>query len=63
MEYEGRIIEMGNIQNIDEYNTCGLVVDTGSMNDLASIGFTERNIKSMPNLLYKKVKITINVLE
>ena len=57
MEYAGIVIEMGDLEESER----GLLVEIRPQVFIKISGFARHDIMKMPNILYKKVKITIEV--
>jgi len=58
MEYSGSVVEMGDLEEFER----GLLVEIRPQVFIKLTGFARHDIMAMSNILYKKVKITIEVV-
>jgi hypothetical protein len=59
MEYFGSVVEMGDLEESER----GLLVEIRPQVYIKISGFARHDIKAMPNILYKRVKITIEAVD
>jgi hypothetical protein len=59
MEYNGNVVEMGDLLS----GSKGLLIEIRPQVFVEISGFSRCDIMAMPNILYKKVKITIETVD
>jgi len=59
MEYSGNVVEMGDLEESES----GFLVEIRPQVFIKICGFARHDIMAMPNILYKKVKITIETVD
>jgi hypothetical protein len=59
MEYTGNIVEMGDLES----GSKGILIEISPQVFIEISGFSRHDIMAMPNFLYKKAKIIIEVID
>lgn len=59
MNFKGNVVEIGDLQ----CGSRGLLIEIRPQVFIEISGFARHDIITMPNILYKKVKITIDVID